>query len=595
MHWLFEPVVSGFPNRLSTPHRFSEAPPRAMGVLFLLLVVCFVPRAFMAWKLDLVCPDGVTYLELASAIDEGDIPRGLGALGLTTYPATLAVLHRAGLGWEATGKLWGITVASLVVLPLFGWLRRQFDQRVATVGCLLYACHPKLIEWSPELVRGPTFWFLWVFSIYATWRAVTEIRLEWFVTAGVAIALALHTRFEGWFLFVPLLCWSAWRIRALAGNRCRLAAGVGVAVAMCPILLWTVNVTWLRHQPNWEWGNFQRLQYVALWAQATFPDVLAQPDREPNDSKQPIEPPPRANQLSRPMASVTHSVIPAVSAKEPETVSPSRPLEPTPLQRVLEPPPRMAVSQTILNLAHNSRRGCGTVFGLLMFGGAWAWRRVWCRRDYQPLVWTILCVTAGIWFHLWYAQATSSRYWLSIVLLATPFIALALMGCARWLARVVVQRVGIRLRYGTTLAGLIVLLTVWGWADALSSKDFGRRGEAALGRWLVERFDAKSRLLLPTNMAVCRYYSRAAAEIIPFDGQTLAPVALLDQSRPDVAVISRGKSREDVCQAFVEEAVRLGFSRVSHTSLPDECDASDLIVVVRDESLPRVVGRRPRK
>ena len=47
-------------------------------------------------------------------------------------------------------------MSSLTVLPLFGWTRRQFDDRLATIACLLYAVHPKLIEWSPELVRDPS-------------------------------------------------------------------------------------------------------------------------------------------------------------------------------------------------------------------------------------------------------------------------------------------------------------------------------------------------------------------------------------------------------------------------------------------------------
>jgi hypothetical protein len=33
---------------------------------------------------------------------------------------------------------------------------------VALVACLLYAAHPALIGWSVELIRDPTFWFLFM-------------------------------------------------------------------------------------------------------------------------------------------------------------------------------------------------------------------------------------------------------------------------------------------------------------------------------------------------------------------------------------------------------------------------------------------------
>ena len=178
----------------------------------------------MAWKLGGLCPDGVFYIQLAQSIEHGHaLPAA--QLPLYPYPMLLALLHRAGLDWELAGTLWGVLMAGLVVLPLFGWLRRQFDQRVALAGCFLYAVHSELIRWSPEVMRDQTFWFLFVLSLYLLWRAVTEVRLWLFIAAGVTIALAAAMRFEGLLLLVPLGLWSCWRWRALGQSRGRLAAG----------------------------------------------------------------------------------------------------------------------------------------------------------------------------------------------------------------------------------------------------------------------------------------------------------------------------------------------------------------------------------
>ncbi len=86
------------------------------------------------------------------------------------------MLHRAGLPWETAAKWYGVVLASLAVLPLFGWVRRQFDDVVAVVACLLYAVHPKLIEWSPEAVREPSFWFFFLLALYGLCAATD---LEW--------------------------------------------------------------------------------------------------------------------------------------------------------------------------------------------------------------------------------------------------------------------------------------------------------------------------------------------------------------------------------------------------------------------------------
>src|SRR5207244_12435965 len=106
---------------------------------------------------DTLCRDGIFYIQLPEALERHDVQGGLGTLRLNTFPAVLAVLHHLGLNWQLAGECWGVAMSSLAVLPLFGWARRQFDDRLATIACLLYAVHPKLIEWSPELVRDPTF------------------------------------------------------------------------------------------------------------------------------------------------------------------------------------------------------------------------------------------------------------------------------------------------------------------------------------------------------------------------------------------------------------------------------------------------------
>ena len=176
--------------------------------LGLLLLLCLVPRAFMAWKIGGMCPDAVIYIQVAKSFDKGLLHEGSHRFGLNLYPAILMLLHRCGLDWELAGKFWNVTISCLTVLPLYGWVRRQFDDRVALVAGSLYALHAELIRSSPEGIRDPTFWFFMVLALYLSWRAVTEVRLPFFLLGGLALALAAMTRLEGLFLLVPLLLWS---------------------------------------------------------------------------------------------------------------------------------------------------------------------------------------------------------------------------------------------------------------------------------------------------------------------------------------------------------------------------------------------------
>ena len=377
-----------------------------------LVLLCLVPRVLMAWKLDAVCRDGVFYIQLAEALEHGDVEAGLNKLRLNTYPPVLALLHHVGIDWEWAGKFWGVCVSSLAVVPLFGWARRQFDDRLATAACLLYAVHPKLIEWSPELVRDPTFWFFWSLSLYTCWRAAVEMRWTWYLAGGVAIALALHTRFEGWCLYVPLVWWSACHWWARHELRRVIVGNLALSFAVCPLLIALVNVTWLAHEPRWEWGNFTRLEYVALWIRAAVG----------NDKPPAVAAAIPSGLVGVPMIADDRS--PHAGSQAPDHAQHD--------EIVAAPPPRLSNGRLLLMFANTFRRGVGALFGTLWLIGFATSPRTWLRRDQVVLFPVAAMILGGIWVHLWYAQATSSRYFLALVLIGSPCAAAGWLrlGCA---------------------------------------------------------------------------------------------------------------------------------------------------------------------
>ncbi|HEX5444837.1 MAG TPA: glycosyltransferase family 39 protein, partial [Pirellulales bacterium] len=411
-----------------------------------LVCACLAPRIWMAWRLDTLCNDGVFYIHLAEALERGDLDAGLGQLRLNTYPPILASLHALGLDWQAAGEMWGVALSSLTVLPLFGWLRRQFNDRLATVGCLLYAVHPKLVESSPELLRDPTFWLLWALSLYASWRAAAQQRLRWYLLAGLCIALAVHTRFEGWTLYLPLMGWTVCRPiarRAEAGHGgrgyrkigaghegrgYRAAGGCAAAVAVCPLLLLAINVTWLAGQPHWEWGNFRRLEYVALWSRATW-NALQGEDENRVVQNRVVQ----NRVVQNGVVQNRDELAPAASSQL--VAPPAMNVSPSPEPVVSEPPLRMSIVRTLWLYVNALRRGFGALLGISWMLGFLCCPRVWLRRDHLILFLVSGCVAAGAWVHLWYAQATSSRYFLSIVMLALPCAATGCCWACHWLER----------------------------------------------------------------------------------------------------------------------------------------------------------------
>ena len=220
--------------------------PSAGRLLVLLVLLCMLPRAVMALRIPSVCPDGVLYIHLAQAIEAGDFRHGFQEMSLNLYPWC----WWSCTAWGSTGSwrpaLWGVGISSLVVLPLWGWARRQFDDRVALVACLLYIVHPKMIEWSPEVMRDPTFWFLFMLAIYWLWRAVTEVRHGYFIgrRGGDRVGLADADRGP-----VSADSVGALDILAVAGAANGTTENCSPArrCAWCvfPLLLVLVNMVWL--------------------------------------------------------------------------------------------------------------------------------------------------------------------------------------------------------------------------------------------------------------------------------------------------------------------------------------------------------------
>jgi len=535
------PVPDDFPNGLADPLP-QRAALRARPALWVgLVLLCLVPRALIVLRIAGVCPDAVLYIDLAKSLDAGDLRAGLREMQLNTFPAILVLLHRLGLDWVTGGQLWNIAAASLVVLPLYGWARRQFDDRVALVACLLYAVHPKLIVWSPELIRDPTFWLLFMLSIYLLWRAVTEVRIGWFLAAGLAMTLSWLTRFEGLFLFIPLTLWTFWRWRALTTARGRLLVGAAASVVALPALVLAINVLLLRGHDQFALARLRPLSLLQAWVASLF----GQPVRS------------------------TAGIVAEAGG-----------------------PAGIPFGHMLWEFFPTMTRGLSPAFALLMFGGLWGWRRVWSRRDHQPLFYAALAMLGGIWINLWYVEVSCPRYAFPIVLMASPFAALGLLGLtARCLRGAVRLGLGAQARPAAVAAPLatVVLLAAVG----VLGVDYGpRKVEVELGHWIRRNFGPEAQLAGPIGLGTSvSFYAEGRCVPFPLEPADETIVAAVRQCKPDVLLLQRMKRMQpDRYAPLIERMKEFGLEPVDGSCLP--AGAGKLHVLVRPRAGPRVAGRQ---
>ncbi|MBN1395384.1 MAG: glycosyltransferase family 39 protein [Pirellulales bacterium] len=560
----FQPAEPDYPNHLASPGPERLRPPPTGWLLAALVLLCLVPRAMMALRIPSVCPDGVFYIHAAKALASGEPRMAFRDIDLNVYPVVLAALHQMGLDWELAAALWGVTISSLVVLPLWGWVRRQFDDRVALLACMLYIVHPKFIEWSPEMMRDSTFWLLFASTIYFLWRAVTEIRLRFFIAAGATIVLAALTRVEGLFLLIPLALWTFWRWRALASTkqgaiaglsssaggsltanaagqagsgtrralgsaRRKLLLGAAMCVLLFPALLLLVNVVWLNGRYGWTLVRLEPLERAQTWLAHLF-------------------------------------------SQAPDAGGDSR------------------TDMTLLHMAWvffpTMTRGLSPLFALLMFGGLWGWRRVWARRDHQPLFYVALAIMCGIWIHLWYGRDICPRYALPIVLMASPFAALGLLGLVDSLT-LIAER--FRWRIGKDAIAVVVFGAVFvaGLTDAMTcnrSYFAGRRTAVAVGRWVRREF-VRPVVVGPLGLThiVSFYADGASYRSFRCDAKDEFILKMIgDRPAADVAIFRPAKElTARRCAALVDRLRSLGMAPLRRDAMPT--DEPGFVIMVRGD------------
>jgi hypothetical protein len=528
---LFTPPAA-YPNYLAAPEPLRNQLPCRAYVLSALLLLCLIPRYIVALRISGICPDGTLYIKLAQALNEGHLQKGFEVMSLNLYPVILMIMHRLGFAWETGGMVWGVLISSLVILPLYGFVRRQFDDRVACVACLMYAFHPIFILWSPELIRDSTFWFFFTLSLYFQWRAATEVRIGFWLAAGMTIVLATLTRFEGLFLLIPLCLWTFWRLRALAssGDKAKLAAGWVISLAVFPALLLLINLTWLRNHSQWE---FFRLAPLAR------------------------------------IQSCWNGMISASPAVSPD--------------KIIEPEVGTTFRDMIRIYFPTLVKGLSPLFALLMLGGLWGWRRVWARRDHQALFYTALAIMSAIWIHTWYGKESCDRYFLSIALMSSCFAALGLLVLSKRIMGWVDSLKGMNyLRIFAAFAPLMLFASV-GLGVVFSTPYESRKAEAELAAWIRHEFGPQAVMFGSEGVTpVVAYYARIDSISLTRFMDDPTVLASVETQKPDVVLVlatRRGNLSET--RRLIDQIVKFGYCEMDRCRLPRGIDQS-LLVLKRD-------------
>lgn len=465
--------------------RPAEAPLSAKRLALIvagLALLTVLPRAIVAMRLVAVCNDAYYYGWVAEMFSRGEFEKPLTYLNVNVYPLILWSLKSLGFDPLVAGKWWGVAASGMTVIPLFFLLRRLLDDRVAIAGCVLFAIHPELIEIAVEPIREATFW-LFLVSALLLIHLTAERPGRWLCTigAGVAFALAVHTRTEGWALLIPIFVWMVWK-PSRPEFRHKLRMNAIVMLAMIPLFLAAVNFTVLRTHDRFEWGRFTAARNLVEWIAGVESDEKA------------TQPPPVT----------TGSAAPSLSL----------------------------AGRTVLFFREAGEEFEYINLCLLLLGAMTARSRIF-SRELLPIALIFGGQMFAVWVRLIQVGNINGRYFLTAYVMALPTIA-----CGGLYLLAAMRRVGERRGHGATryriTAGVAVSLVVgMFWFDAIDSPHESRAHAVALGRALQRRHGRPR--YVETDLHSTRIGYEAAAKF-PWVGEYHG-VDESDRPLPDMIIV----------------------------------------------------------
>ncbi len=547
-----------FPDRMLSPRKNIGTTREITLLVSGLFLFALLPRAIMAWQLGAaICNDGHYYIWLADSLEKGDIQTAVVSyLNLNIYPVILVFIHKLGFDWIIGGKIWGVLVSSLVVFPMFGWVREQYNEQIATVACFLYAIHPELIEWSAEPIREPTFWFLTTCCLFFMWRSVMGLKLSRFVIAGITLALAIHTRSEGWLLVPLLIVWTFFRFRLLEVGRKRLLLGTTLSLAMIPLLILLMNVTLLRNHSQWEFGRFAQVAECYHWVSEKITGVETTEHLIGVDTT-------RSSYTTTAKFDIPH---------------PTHPLS-------VKPKTLLSQGELFLQYQQDFFNSMGPFALLFLAIGLFVMFRDIFHRDKCVFLPFMLILMLGVWIRLSGSGSASGRFFLLAYFLVVPCGAIGVLFSMSKISKWGSQQKETNKLRPIAIGSLLGLLIIVGWVDSLSSNNSRRKSDVLFGNWL--RQHCKKAETIVTESPTLR-----VSYAVGFQERYNANLpndlwGLVERKQPEM-VILLAHTKSDHAQQWREEMTRF-FAKRTMSPVPMEGapeGAERFLVFIKTDSLP---------
>lgn len=165
-------------------------------VLGAFVLGAFLLRLFMLRYEYMLSPDGVYYALLGKSLVSGNFKEGLSTYWPPLYPLLVGLSSVIFQDLEFGGRFVSVLAGSLLVIPVYLWIRSTYGRDVASVGAFFTIVYPSLIRYSTQLLTESTYTLLFVIGILTGWSALSKGNRSAFLLTGLVFGACYLIRPE---------------------------------------------------------------------------------------------------------------------------------------------------------------------------------------------------------------------------------------------------------------------------------------------------------------------------------------------------------------------------------------------------------------
>jgi 4-amino-4-deoxy-L-arabinose transferase-like glycosyltransferase len=157
---------------------------------------------------EVINPDGIVYIQQAKALHYGLFHLVTSCIpSISIYPVLIETGYRLVGDWVLSARIVSLLAGTLVLIPLYGLLRRFHDAAISSLALLVFAVNPTFVAWSHSVIRDPIFWVFLVTGIYFFVLHVEELKGRHLLLSVLFFLFATCARVEAVVFILVSFCY----------------------------------------------------------------------------------------------------------------------------------------------------------------------------------------------------------------------------------------------------------------------------------------------------------------------------------------------------------------------------------------------------